>query len=181
MCYPSRMTDPAPDKPSIKERLRDEASSFAVLSVYLFVCFGVISYLKFSILETQGVPFTPWAFAAIKALIVAKFMLLARAFERRRAVETRPLIIPTLSKAVAVFLFVLILLVIEEFVVGRIHGKSFSQSWTEMGGNTFHEKYATALIVLLVMLPLFAFRALGDVVGLHTLSRLYFERRRPSN
>ena len=34
------------------------------------------------------------------------------------------------------------------------------------------------IIVLLVMVPIFAFRALGDVIGLQTLGRLYFERRR---
>jgi len=175
------MGDTGSDQPSFKERLREEASSFAIIALYLFVCFGAIFYLKFSLLETQGISFRPWAFAAIKALIVAKFMLLARAFERRRGMETRPLIVPTLTKSAGAFLFVLALLVVEEFVVGRLHGRSFSQSWSDMGGNTMHEKFASALIVLLVMLPLFAFRSLGDVVGLHTLGRLYFERRRQSD
>jgi hypothetical protein len=175
------MSDNSPEKPTLTERLREEASSFAIIALYLFVCLGVIAYLKFSILETQGISFRPWAFAAIKALIIAKFMLVARAFERHRGLDTRPLIFPTVTKAVAVFLFVLALLVIEELVVGYFHGRSFSQSFAEMGGNTMHEKYASALIVLLVMLPLYAFRALGEVVGFNTLGRLYFERRRPSS
>lgn len=165
-------------KPSIRERLREEATSFAIIALYLFVCFAIVSYLKFSLLEVQGVAFTPWAFALIKALIIAKFMLVARAFERRGTIEARPLIVPTITKAAFAFMVVLALLVVEELVVGRIHGKGFAQSWNEMGGVTTHEKIATALIVLLVMVPIFAFRALGDVIGLQTLGRLYFERRR---
>ena len=167
-------------KSSLLERLREEATSFAIIALYLFVCFAIISYLKFSLLEVQGIAFAPWAFALIKALIIAKFMLVARALERRGAVEARPLIIPTITKAFAAFLVVLALLLVEELVVGRIHGRSFSQSWAEMGGVTTHEKIATSLIILLVMVPIFAFRALGDVIGLRTLGRLYFERRRTS-
>jgi len=36
---------------------------------------------------------------------------------------------------------------------------------------------ATSLILLLILIPYFAFRSLGDVIGDRTLVRLYFEPR----
>jgi lauroyl/myristoyl acyltransferase len=36
---------------------------------------------------------------------------------------------------------------------------------------------ATILIIFLILIPYFAFRSLGDIVGDKTLVRLFFERR----
>ena len=37
---------------------------------------------------------------------------------------------------------------------------------------------ATSIILLLIFIPYFAFRSLGDIIGNDVLRRLYFERRR---
>jgi hypothetical protein len=46
-----------------------------------------------------------------------------------------------------------------------------------MTGGTFHQIIATTLIIFLMLVPYFAFRSLGDMVGDKILVRLFFERR----
>ena len=46
-----------------------------------------------------------------------------------------------------------------------------------IAGGTFHQMVATSVILLLILIPYFAFRALADVIGEKTIVRLYFERR----
>jgi lauroyl/myristoyl acyltransferase len=41
-----------------------------------------------------------------------------------------------------------------------------------------HQFVATILIIFLILVPYFAFRSLGDIVGDKMLVRLFFERRR---
>ena len=76
------------------------------------------------------------------------------------------------------FLLVLgLLTVIEEAVVGHLHGETLGASLGRIGGGTFAQFVATSIILLLVLVPFFAFRALGEIIGEKTLARLYFEPR----
>ncbi|HUL90137.1 MAG TPA: hypothetical protein VLU23_18400 [Pseudolabrys sp.] len=60
-------------KVPISKRLSDEIIEFAIIAAYLYICFTAIFYLKATILKDQGIPFAPFSFAAVKALICAKF------------------------------------------------------------------------------------------------------------
>jgi hypothetical protein len=76
------------------------------------------------------------------------------------------------------FLLVLgLLTVIEEAVVGHLHGETLGASLGRIGGGTVAQLVATSVSLLLVLIPFFAFRALGEIIGEETLARLYFEPR----
>ena len=88
-----------------------------------------------------------------------------------------PLIISTLYRSFA-FLFVLsFLTVIEEIVMGYFRGESIADSLADVGGGTLWQVIATRVIMLLILIPWFAFCALGELVGDETLVRLFFEPR----
>jgi hypothetical protein len=67
--------------------------------------------------------------------------------------------------------------VIEETVVGLIHGKTIGASLAAIGGGTPEQIIATAMVLFLIFLPFFGLLALGDV-GIKTLLRLFFVERR---
>jgi hypothetical protein len=46
-----------------------------------------------------------------------------------------------------------------------------------MAGGTFQQMIAAIFIIFLILVPYFAFRSLGEIVGDTTLARLFFERR----
>ncbi len=154
-----------------------ELREFAIIAGYLYVCFAAIIYLKAAILQAQNVAYAPLGLAAIKAAICAKFMLVGRAFHIGERFKAHPLIWPTLHKSFTFLALLIILTVIEEIVVGTIHGRKILDSVGAIAGGTFHQMAATSLILLLILIPYFAFRSLADVIGERALVRLYFERR----
>jgi hypothetical protein len=78
-----------------------------------------------------------------------------------------------------VFLALLIVLtVLEELLVGYLHHRTFTDSIAEIGGGTVHQAIATSIILLLILIPFFAFRSMADVLGGRVLLRLFFEPRR---
>ena len=167
-----------PSKAAIAERAEIEAKELFFLTLYLFIVFSALLFLKSAILEAQGVHWGYWGFAAIKALLVAKFILIGRALHIGEGLRTRPLIWQTLHKAIAFTIFVAILTVIEDAAIGMaIHGKTFAQSTADLGGGTLRQMIATEFIVFLVLIPLFAFGALSEVMEDKALVRTFFVER----
>ena len=70
-----------------------------------------------------------------------------------------------------------LLTIVEEAIVGHLHGETLGASLGKIGGGTLAQFAATSKILLLVLVPFFAVRALGEIVGEKTLVRLYFEPR----
>ena len=167
-----------PSKAAIAERAEIEVKELFFLTLYLFIVFSALLFLKSAILEAQGVHWGYWGFAAIKALLVAKFILIGRALHIGEGLRTRPLIWQTLHKAIAFTIFVAILTVIEDAAIGMaIHGKTFAQSTADLGGGTLRQMIATEFIVFLVFIPLFAFGALSEVMEDKALVRTFFVER----
>ena len=166
-----------PSKAAVRERAEHEMKEYAVITAYLFIVFAALSYFKFAVLKAQGVEWAPWVFALVKAAIAAKFILIGRALHIGEGQRNKPLIWATLYKSLSFLLFVAILTLIEEVLVGLFHERSFRQSVAEIGGGTPEQLIATTLIVFLVFLPMFAFRTLGEVMGEGALARAFFVER----
>ena len=125
-----------PSKAAIAERAETEAKELFFLTLYFFIVFSALVFLKSAIMEADGVHWGYWGFAAIKAILVAKFMLIGRALHIGEGLRDRPLIWQTLCKAIAFTIFVAILSV-EDAVIGMgVHGKTFSQSIADLGRGT---------------------------------------------
>jgi hypothetical protein len=61
---------------SIRERAIEELRLFVVLSIYLWICFGALLFYQSAILHAEGIAFLPLGFAALKAVVSAKFLML---------------------------------------------------------------------------------------------------------
>lgn len=166
------------EKSVYRERLKTELREFAILVTYLFICFTALAAFKAAILSAYGLSFAPWVFAAVKALVSAKFLLIGRMFGLGDGLARKhPLIISTLYKSFAFTILLGFLTAVEEIVMGHLRGESVGDALAGLGGGTLLQVIATSVIVLLVLIPWFAFRALGEVIGDETLVRLYFEPR----
>jgi len=166
------------DKSVYRERFVIELREFAILATYLFICFTALAAYKAAILRAYGVSFAPWVLAAVKALVSAKFLLIGRVFGLGNGLAKKhPLIISTLYRSFAFLVLLVFLTAAEEIILGHLRGKSIADSLADLAGGTLWQVIATSVIMLLVLIPWFAFRALGEVIGDETLVRLYFERR----
>ena len=162
-------------KASLREKFIDELKEFVIITVYLYVCFSAILLLKVAILDSHGIVFAHYGVALIKAALCAKFMLMGRMLHIGEH-KNRPLIVPTLHKSLGFLVVLMLLTVLEEVVVGAIHGRTIADSLSEVAGGTFPQVVATSFIMLLILIPYFAFSSLGEVLGDRTLFRLFFER-----
>ena len=66
------MANTAPGNLPRGERIKIELREFAILATYLFVYFSALAGFKGAILSAEGISFSPWLFALIKALVCAK-------------------------------------------------------------------------------------------------------------
>jgi hypothetical protein len=103
--------------------------------------------------------------------------MIGRALHIAEGHRTKPLIWQIVHKSIAFLILVAGFTVIEEGIVGFIHGKTFSESMSEVGGGTSEGMIATAAIMFLVFLPLFAYGALSEVIGDKALFRTLFVKR----
>ncbi|HXX25465.1 MAG TPA: hypothetical protein VEJ40_02285 [Pseudolabrys sp.] len=161
----------------ITKRLTDELVEFVVIAAYLWICFTAILYLKSSILKAEGIAFAPFGFAVVKALICAKFASLGRIFHVGERFQNLPLIWPTLYRSFAFLVLLFVLNALEEVVTGLMHGRTSFESLAAMGGGSLDQLIATSIVGLLILIPFFGFRVLGEVVGERNLVRVFFRPR----
>jgi hypothetical protein len=162
---------------SLAKRATNELKEFAVVALYLWVCFTAVLYLKASILQAEGIEFAPFGFATIKALICAKFVSVGHMLRAGERFQSLPLIWPTLYKSLVFLVLLLALNALEQIAEGQIHHRTIADSLAEFGGGTLDQLIATSIIGLLILIPFFAFRTLGEVVGADNLFRIFFTRR----
>jgi Na+-translocating ferredoxin:NAD+ oxidoreductase RnfE subunit len=164
-------------KPSLRHRATEEFTVLFALTLYLYICFGAVLLLKTSILRDAGISYTAWGAAAIKAVVLAKFMMIGRAMGLAKRYEHLPLIWPTLHKALTFLVLLLVLSTIEEITVGLIHSRPVDDSLQHVVGPIFFEGIAVSFVMFLILVPYCAFQSLGAVMGEGKLARLFFISR----
>lgn len=161
----------------LQEKAVGEFKAFAALSLYLYICIGAVVLFKGAVLRGAGVDFSIWGIAAVKAMLLAKFMLVGRALNVSKRYRNKPLIWPTLNYALMSLIILLILTTIEELLVGYFHGRTLGDSLGHVVGPTFFQGIAICLIMFLILVPYAAYTCLGDVLGERELFRLFFVDR----
>ena len=166
-------------KAPLHQRAMHELKELVFITLYLYITLGAVILMKTAVLHTEGIEFTPWGIAIVKAVVLAKFMLLGEAMKIGGRSTTGPLIRPALLKAFGLLVLLIVMNIIEEAVVGLFHGKSIAASLGELFGPRLEEMLAGYVIMLLVLLPYCAFRVLEEVLGEGRLARMFFVEREP--
>ena len=164
-------------KETLHQRAKHELKEFVILFLYLYITIGAVILMKTAVLHTEGIEVAPWGIAVVKAAVLAKFIMLGYVMKIGGRNTTRPLIWPTLHMAFGFLVLLIILTLIEEAVVGLIHHKSIAASLGELAGSRLEETLAGFLIMLLVLVPFFAFRVLSEALDEGRLARMFFVER----
>jgi hypothetical protein len=143
---------------SLKERAREELLNYAIVAAYLYVCFGAILLYKTALLREEGLAFLPHGLAAVKALILGKFILIGEAAGVGTRLQHRSLGVAIAVRTALFFVLLLALTAAEELLVGRAHGRSFAETLDEVRDHAGLEMLAKSLLMLLILIPLIAFK-----------------------
>lgn len=150
----------------MKDKLRAELQKFLLVSVYLYVCLLALLLYKAAVLSGSGVHVLSFGFAAGKALILAKFVLIGEAVRLGARRSSHSVLMLILRKSLLFLLLLIVLTILEEIVVGLVRGHSVAQTIAEFAAKGVPELLANCLLMLLVLVPLMtvieASRALGE-------------------
>jgi GYF domain 2 len=168
-----------PQKATLAQRARHELVEYLAISAYLFVCFGSLLFYKSAILRNDGIEFTAFSLALVKALILGKFILVLHAVKIGESGDKSGILLVYILKSSFLFLIFLVALnAIEEVVMGLFHGHAARDVLGEMAGGTLPEAVAVCVLLWLVLIPYFSFRALASRLGDGVLWKHFTERRR---
>jgi hypothetical protein len=169
------------DAKTIERGALHEAKEFFWVFLYLYLCIGMLVVYKALILKTYGIEFAWYGLALVKAAILGKFILIGQAIPMGRRFDQMPLIYPTLYKAFIFFILLVALSVAEETVVGMLHGEAFGEAVSHVQGGRLPGVLAGCLVIFFFLVPYFALRQLGEVLGKGRLFELFFKKSGSAN
>ncbi len=151
-----------PPSATVRQKVSRELREYAVLAAYLYLCFIALILYKMALLQTQGIPFSPFGIAAVKALILGKFILLGHAVHLGESHKELRIIHVIALKSVLYLLLLIALSVVEEAVLALIHGKTIAAALTELWGGKLWQILATSFVMLVILIPYLAFREINE-------------------
>lgn len=164
---------------NMRQRLKAELHEYAIISLYLWVCFSAMLLFESAVLSDDGVPTLPMGIAVIKALVLGKFILIGKAVGIGARVQPKRLLHRIIWKSLAFLLLLIVFTGIEDLIVGLVHGHSISQIVTELVTHPMLQKIASSVLMLLVLIPMITFEEIDRDLGEGTLSRMLFGGSEP--
>lgn len=163
---------------TLKERARDELRNYAVVAAYLYVCFAVLLFYESTLLPREGGGFVLHGLAAIKALVLGKFILIGEAIGVGTHLQVGTLAKRIASRSLLLLVVLIVLSVIEELVVGRVHGHSLAETVAGYEQRSRIAMLARCLLMLLILVPLITAKELNRALGPGVLRRMLFDSAR---
>lgn len=169
------MNAEATSKPSAGQRLKHELREFAVIALYLLVCFSALMFYRHAILDEHGMSTWRFGMALGKALILGKFILIGKALHVGERRQSQSLARGVIAKSLLFLVVLIVLSIIEEIIVSLIHHRPFSEGLAERG--TPLQLAASSIVMLLILIPYFAFQELSEAMGEGKLKQMFLAKR----
>ncbi len=170
------MNDLNKKKGGWKQKLVHEMTEYWTNVIYLALFFGVFTSYRRLILADYQISYGDYGISLIKALVLAKVIMLGDVLRLGRRLEDKPLIFPTLYKTVVFTLWVMLFSVVESTIREFLHGKGLAGGLDELISKGRYELLAGCLVVFFAFIPFFAFRELERVLGEGRIRDLFFRR-----
>jgi hypothetical protein len=168
-------------KRTLKQKVYQGVKDYLVLTAYLWLVLGLFVLDRSVILSEEGIPYVAHGLALLNALALAKVMLLAQDLHfAEKMFKDAPLIYPTLFKSVAFALVLGVFKIIEEALIGFYHHHSLFQSISEIGGGTLKGILSLMAILIVVLIPFFAFTELRSALTQFDFRKMFFQSRHPA-
>ena len=162
---------------TLKQKAYHELKEYLIIVLYLWVVFGLFLLYKSVILNEEHISYLAHGVALINALVLGKFVLIARALHLGEQFDDAPLIFPTLLKAALFSVVLAFCKILEDAAVALYHGKKFSESIGDLGGGSLNGILALTLLLFVLLIPFFACGELQRVLGPGRLAQLFFRKR----
>ncbi|MEI9916840.1 MAG: hypothetical protein WDN29_14770 [Methylovirgula sp.] len=153
-----------------------ELKSFLAIVLYLWVVFGLYVLNESIIMGKEHINFASHGFALINAVVLGKVLLVAEDMNFADRFKDSPLVFPVVYKALAFSILFVVFHIAESMLVGVFHGRGAVESFPAIGGGTLEGFLCVIAIIFVSLVPFFAFREIGRVIGEDRLWALLFKR-----
>jgi hypothetical protein len=162
----------------LTEKLRHQLIEYAFNVVYLMLVFAAFTQYRRFLLAEYSIVYTNYWVGLFGALVLGKVVMIGSVFRLGRWLEDKPLIFPTIYKALLFCGFILVFRVVEYAIKGLLRGDglvaAFYEFFVQKGTD---EVLANGLVVLVALIPFFAVKELGRVLGRERVAALFFRNR----
>jgi hypothetical protein len=164
-------------KGNLKKKIVHEVAEYWINVVYLTLMFAAFTQYQRLVLAAYDITYTNYWVAVIEALVLAKVIMIGDVLRLGRGLESKPLIYPTVYKAVIFSVFVGVFKLIEYTIKGLWNGEGFMGGLIELSGKGFHVLLANSLVVIVTFMPFFGVKELGRILGEKKIRTLFFRKR----
>ncbi|MGU3362345.1 hypothetical protein ACLBWX_18630 [Methylobacterium sp. M6A4_1b] len=162
-------------------RVLKEARRTLGIFLYLWMIFSLLILHEQMVLSRHGLSYGFFGLAFFNAWVLAKIMLVAESLDVRPDFSGRPLLYPILVRS-CVFAAILVgAYAVEDMLIGLWRGKSIVDSVPAIGGGGFRGPASAGIIMAVALIPYFAFRELGRVIGRERVHALLFRGVPPAD
>jgi hypothetical protein len=162
---------------NLKEKAFLEFKRFLGIFLYLWVVFALFSIHETIIRAQHNLDFTSHSLAIINAFVLAKVLLVGEHLHLGAGFNEKPLVYPVLYKSLIFSIFLTGFHVAERMIVGMIRGKTFAESFSAIGSGRLEAIFSVGALMFVMLIPFFAFRELGRVIGEEKLRALFYGQR----
>jgi hypothetical protein len=113
----------------------------------------------------------------IKALVIAKVIMIGAFLRISRKYEHRALIIPTFYKAVLFTIWVMVFDLIEVLIGGLIHNPVLAEVLSELNNRVSPVWFGAAVVIFVSFLPFFAMKEVSRVMGSKKFRGMFFKKQ----
>ncbi len=153
------------DQRSLKSKIGDELKTLFVLTLYLGVFFSALSYLKFAILQKVDIPYVDFGLGIIRAIVCAKFMMISKTLYPIKTTPNKPLLWHIINRSLLYVLIVIVLNVLEEILMAKIHGTQIINTIIGVEAGTINQFFALVILYWLAIIPYVAYSTVSQAIG----------------
>jgi hypothetical protein len=162
-------------KRKARERAATELKKFVAIALYLWVFLSLFEIHRFVVLrQANATALSGYrlGFPAVNALVLGKVILIGQALHAGERLSDKRLIYSALYKSAVFALLLVCFNVVEEVIIGLIHGKSIAASIPQLGGGGLGGMILVGIMAFVVLLPFFLFTGLERILGKDSLHSL---------
>jgi hypothetical protein len=160
-----------------KQKLLHEFTEYLINVVYLTLFFSVVVLYRRLVLAEHGIIVEDYFAGLIKALVIGKVIMIGAFIRISRSYENRPLIIPTIYKAILFTLWVMVFDIGEVYIGALIKTTNLAEAFAFLKDRVNLTWLGAALVIWVSFLPFFAMKELSRVMGSGKFRSLFLKER----
>jgi hypothetical protein len=161
-----------------RQKLLHEFTEYWINVAYMALFFSAVVLYRRLVLAEHGIVLEDYFAGVIKALVIAKVVMIGAFLRISRKFEHKPLVIPTFYKAVLFTIWVMLFDIAEIFAKGLVQTRGVGDALGILTERINAAWFGAALLVFISFLPFFAMKEVSRTIGSAEFRGLFFNNRK---